>query len=139
MAAWTTADNVLDAWIGDDAPDDNALVATWINKAEREIRFRIPGIQVRIDADEPDLLENAIDVVAAMVIRVFRNPEGIRTANTSTGPFSESRTYGGNDPGGLTMLDGELAKLTAEALSGRAFSISLIPTTSPFYFPPVAP
>ncbi|WP_104128009.1 Gp19/Gp15/Gp42 family protein [Cryobacterium sp. Y57] len=135
--AWTTAQNVINAWIGDDDPTDTALIATWIDKAEREIRFKVPGIQARITAAEVDLLENAIDVVTAMVIRKFNNPQGIRTANTATGPFSESRTFGGDDPGELVMLANELAKLTANASDRRAFGVNLIPTTSPFYVAPV--
>lgn len=136
--AWTTAQNVLDAWIGDDKPNDTALIATWIGKAEREIRFQVPGIQTRITAAEVDLLENVIDVTVAMVIRKFNNPQGIRTANTATGPFSESRTFGGDDPGELVMLANELAKLSLNASNRRAFSVSMIPTTSPFYVAPVA-
>ena len=135
--AWTVAQDVLDAWIGDDKPTDNLLVTKWIDKAEREIRFKVPGIQARITAAEVDLLENVIDVVTAMVIRKFNNPQGIRTANTATGPFSESRTFGGDDPGELVMLANELAKLSLNASGRRAFSVSLIPTTSPFYVAPV--
>ena len=133
MAAWTVAQDVLDAWIGDDEPTDSLLIQKWIDKAEREIRFQASGIQVRITAAEADLLENVVDVVVAMVTRKFRNPEGIRTANTTTGPFSESRTFGGNDPGELLMLPGELAKLSVNASTGqKAFGFSLIPSTSPF-------
>ena len=136
--AWTVAQNVNDAWIGDDEPTDTALISTWIGKAEREIRFQVPEIQARITAAEVDLLENVIDVTVAMVIRKFNNPQGIRTANTATGPFSESRTFGGDDPGELVMLANELAKLSLNASNRRAFSVSMIPTTSPFYVDPVA-
>lgn len=132
MASWTTPDDVLDAWIGEGEPDDEAQLQTWINKAEREIRFRVPTIQPRIDADEPDLLETAKDVVVAMVTRVFRNPEGIRQRNTTTGPFTESATYGGDMPGGLGLTDDELEKLRGQSTKG-AFTISMIPSTSPFY------
>jgi hypothetical protein len=134
--AWTIANNVIDAWIGDDEPTDTILIDTWIGKAERLIRFKIPGIQARITAAEVDLLENVVDVTAAMVIRKFRNPEGIRQSNTTTGPFTESRTYGGNEPGELVLQDDELARLSGSTGGGRAFSISTIPTTSPFYVAP---
>lgn len=138
---WTNANDVLDAWIGDDAPSDPILIGTWIGKAERLIRFHIPAIQARIDANlEPDLLPNVIDVVAAMVGRVFRNPEGIRQANITTGPFTESRTYGGDTPGTLALTAAELALLTGPSTSG-AFTIDMIPATSPFspYYAPVSP
>lgn len=134
MATWTTPTDVLDAWIGEDAPFDDDRIRTWIGKAEREIRFRVPGIQARIDAESPvtDLLDTAVDVVVAMVTRVFRNPEGIRQANTTTGPYTESRTYGGDVPGGLGLTDDELSKLQGVRSRG-AFTVSMIPSTSPFF------
>lgn len=132
MASWTAPADVMNAWIGEGAPDDSTQVQTWIDKAEREIRFRVPTIVGRIEADEPDLIDTAKDVVVAMVTRVFRNPEGIRQRNTTTGPFTESATYGGNIPGGLALSDDELAKLQGIRTHG-AFTISMIPTTSPFY------
>jgi len=132
MAAWTSAGEVLGAWIGDDVPTDSPLIDKWIGKAEREIRFRIPGIQARITAVEVDLLENTVDVVVAMVTRVFRNPDGTRSMSTGEGPFSEQRTFGGDTPGTLALTSDELEKLRGARLSGRAFSIDMIPSTSPF-------
>jgi hypothetical protein len=136
--SWTTPDDVVDAWIGDDAPDDDSQIQKWIDKAEREIRFRIPGLQVRLDLEAAllppvtELLETAKDVVVSMVTRVFRNPEGIRQRNTTTGPFTESATYGGDVPGGLGLTGDELEKLRGQSTKG-AFTISMIPSTSPFY------
>jgi hypothetical protein len=137
MASWTKATDVTDAWIGEGAPDDTAKIESWIGRAEREIKFRVPDIQARIDAEaaetpsRTDLQDMAVDVVVAMVTRVFRNPEGIRQTNTTTGPFTESKTYGGNTPGGLGLSDDEVAKLQGQR--GGAFTISMIPTSSPFY------
>lgn len=130
--AWTTAANVLDVWIGDDKPTDLPLVAKWIDKAEREVRFRIRGIQTRITAAEVDLLENTVDVVVAMVTRVFRNPDGTRSLSTGEGPFSESRTFGGDTPGTLALTSDELEKLRGGLAAGRAHSIDMIPASSPF-------
>ena len=31
--AWATPDDVIDSWIGDDAPDDDLLIAKWIGRA----------------------------------------------------------------------------------------------------------
>ena len=137
MASWTQPSDVTGAWIGGGAPSDNDQIQTWIDKAEREIKYRVPDIQARIDAESPatDLLDTANDVVVAMVTRVFRNPEGIRQTNVTTGPYTASKTYGGNQPGGLALTEDELAKLQSVQSSG-AFTVSMIPATSPFYVAP---
>lgn len=135
---WTSATDVLGAWIGDDAPKDAELVEVWVGKAERLIRRKIPGLLVRIEVEEPDLLDNVKDVVTAMVQRVFRNPEGIRQANTTTGPFTESRTYGGDIPGSLAITADELELLAPIGVKrrGHASTVDMIPDWSPYYLPP---
>ena len=131
--AWTSTGYVLGAWIGDDAPSDTDLLAVWIDRAERLIRFNVPGIQARIDMLEVDLLDNVRDVVTSMVTRKFRNPEGIRSTSVATGPFSESRTFGGDDPGEMLILDSELALISGNTSGGqRAYTVDTIPTSSPF-------
>lgn len=140
MASWTSPTDVTDAWIGEGAPSNTTKIQKWIDKAEREIRYRVPDVQERIDAEaaetpaRTDLIETAKDVVVSMVTRVFRNPEGIRQVNETTGPFTSSRTYGGDVPGGLGITDDEFAKL--QGARGGAFSIDLIPSTSPFFVGP---
>lgn len=135
--AWTTPADVTGAWIGEGAPTDSSKIQKWIDKAEREIRFRVPDVLTRIAAEaaevppRTDLLETAKDVTVAMVTRVFRNPEGIRQTNVTTGPYTASKTYGGDVPGGLGLTDDELAKL--QGARGGAFTIDLIPKSSPFY------
>lgn len=146
--SWTTPEDVKDAWIGPGAPDDDALIQNWLDRAERLIRRQVKDLQDRIDAEaelvppRTDLLETARDVTVAMVIRVFRNPDGIRQTNqtTTTGPYSDTKslTYGGSVPGGLGLTDDELAAL--QGASAGAFTIDLIPSTSPFspnYVPPI--
>lgn len=138
MAAWTEPDDVTGSWIGEGAPSDETKIQTWIDKAEREIKFRVPDIQARIDAEaaeappRTDLLETAKDVVVAMVTRKFDNPRNVRQRNVTTGPYTSSETMGGDIPGDFTPTDGELAKLQAIRASG-AFTISMIPSSSPFY------
>lgn len=139
--SWTSPEDVTDAWIGEGAPSDDGSIQNWIDRAERLIRRHVPDLQERIDGEAElvppttDLLETARDVTVAMVIRVFRNPSGIRQTNTTTttGPFSDttSQTYGGDVPGGLGLTDDELGAL--QGASEGAFSIDLIPSTSPFH------
>jgi hypothetical protein len=136
--SWTIPSDVTNAWIGDGAPTDDGLIQVWIDKAERTIRSQVKDLQARIDAEaestpaKHDLLDNAVDVAVAMVIRVFRNPTGVRQVNDTTGPFTSSITYGGEMPGVLTLTDDEVAKLKGAGARG-AFTVSTIPTTSPFY------
>ena len=132
--AWAAAEDVISAWIGDDAPSDIDRIQTWIGKAEREVRYRVPDISVRLEAETgTDLHETVIDVVVAMVIRKFTNPKGYRQVGNTTGPFSEQATFGGDNPGELYLTDDECARLSgATGRQGQAFAIDLMPTTSPF-------
>lgn len=137
--AWVLAQDVKDSWIGEGAPTDDALLDLWIGRAERLVRRTVPDLQARLDEEAAlippvtDLLETTKDVVVAMVIRLFRNPEGIRSTNITTGPFSENRTYGGNEPGGLYVSDDELAQLQGSLDGQRAYTVDTIPLTSPFH------
>ena len=129
--AWATPDDVINAWVGPDAaPDDTDQVALWIARAERRIRAAVPDIQSRIDADEPDLLENAIDVAVAMVTRVYRNPSGHRSISgqETTGQFSGSNTitFGGNNPGALELLDDERDLLSGSSGDAGAFEVDMM-------------
>lgn len=135
MAVWATAQDVLDAWIGEDAPTDEAKVETWAGKAERLIRRTVPDVVSRVEVGETDLAENLNDVVVAMVTRVFRNPQGVRQVNTTTGPFTENVTFGGDTPGSLVLLADELVLLSPEGESAKASptTVDMIPPTSPFH------
>lgn len=130
--AWATASDVIDSWIGDGAPTDDALVGVWIGRAERHIRRSVTDLQARIDAEaesvppSTELADTARDVVVAMVTRVFRNPEGVRQRQEGTGPFTGTVTYGGDIPGGLGLTDDEMAALRGKP-KGAAFSLDTIP------------
>lgn len=130
--SWTTPDDVLGSWIGDDAPDDALLVQRWIDRAERLIRREFPGIADRLDGGaEPDLADTLVDVVVAMVTRVFRNPSGHRSVSgqETTGQFSGSNTitFGGDNPGALGLLDEERDALRPPDApkGGQAYSVGV--------------
>jgi hypothetical protein len=137
VAEWTYAQDVIDSWIGDDAPTDLELVQVWVNRAERILRRKKAlKLSARIATGEEDLRETVQDVVSNMVQRVFRNPRGTRSTNTATGPFSESETFGGDQPGYLWLTDEEESSLMPEiAGAGGAFTIDLIPEGAMDYFP----
>ena len=131
--SWTTPDDVIASWIGDDVPTDADLIQRWIDRAERLLRREFPDLQDRIDSgDEPDLEATVIDVVVAMATRVFRNPSGHRSVSgqETTGQFSGSNTitFGGNNPGALELLDDERDALRPPdaPATGQAFNVSTI-------------
>lgn len=130
--SWTKPADIQDSWIGEGKPTDDDLLEIWIDRVERLIKSKVPGIADRVTSNEPDLLDTIKDVVCSAVTRVFRNPDGIRQAQTTTGPFTESVTYGGNQPGSLQLLDDEIDRLLPIKVSG-AFTIQTIPTSSPFF------
>ena len=67
---------------------------------------------------------------------MFRNPDGIRQKNTTTGPYSESATFGGDLPGSLYTTDEVLGMLTGSVAKSRAFMIGTMPSTAFVgYFP----
>lgn len=136
--AWTTAEDVLNAWIGDGAPSDPTKVDTWIGMAERLIRREVPDLQARIDTEAAlvppvtDFLDTARDIVIAMVTRVFKNPDGKRSMQSASGPLSESVTFGGDNPGGLFLSDDERRALLGRRTGQRAFMVDMVPSTSPY-------
>lgn len=129
--SWTTPQDVIESWVGPDAPDDLMRIQAWIDRAERLVRRNVKDLQDRIDAEaelvppSKELLNTAKDVVIEMVTEVFRNPEGIRSIQQTTGAFSGSTTFGGDNPGKLTFTNQHSAMLSSIA-PGEAFTIDLI-------------
>lgn len=139
MTSWASPSDVTGAWLADDPPPETGKIQIWIDKAEREIRRKVPDILERIAAEEDedpartDLKDDAVDVVVEMVTRVFLNPrrERSRSENIGTGPLSESVTVtaGGENPGKLYLAPDELEKLQPPVERGGAFEIDLLPST----------
>lgn len=125
---WTEPSDVTQDWIGANIPADETLVGRWVAKAERMLRREFPTLDQRLKSGkEPDLLATVKDVVAAMVTRVFRNPEGIRQMQETDGSFTGSITFSGDQPGGLVLLDSERDALREPGAgkAGQAFSVSM--------------
>jgi hypothetical protein len=122
MATWATFTDVTDRWVGNDVPTDSALVETLLGDAEQVILATYPGLQARIDADTIPV-ERVTMVVVAMVTRLLRNPEWVRTLQETVGAFSQSRTFMGNDSG-LFMTESETAILSPSTRT-KAFEVNL--------------
>lgn len=129
--SWVSPDDVIDSWVGSGVPDDLPKLQIWIDRAERLVRRHVKDLQERIDAEADltpattDLLDTAKDIVIAMVTEVFKNPEGRRSVQQTTGPYSESTTFGGENPGKLAFIS-EYSDLLSGVTPGEAFSFDMI-------------
>jgi hypothetical protein len=122
MANWTSSQDVLDIWAGDNKPEDIELINALINKAEVLVLAEYPKIQDRIDAGTLNE-QLVIYVVCEMVEAVLRNPNGQATFSYTTGPFAESGSYAnGAKDIHLTQKQKELLAPTAQ---GRAYQVDL--------------
>lgn len=139
MGTWVQAADVLDGWIGEDKPrEDEATLDVWIGRAERLVRREYPTLQARLDSGtEPDLQDTIIDVVSAMVTRVFRNPQGLRQTQETTGQFTASMTFAGTNPGGLYLEPEERDALRPPDApkTGQAYSVGLSTATGGIHVP----
>lgn len=127
---WTSVDDVKGRWIGDDVlPATDEQIATLLADAEDSILREFPTIPQRVtDGDLP--LARVKKVAARMVIRVLRNPEGSRTIQSTTGPYSENVTFPGSAPGEVLLTDEDRADLSPSASGGRAFTIDPTPASA---------
>jgi hypothetical protein len=120
---WTTPADIVDRWVGNDTPTDTALLTALIEDAEATILAEYPLIQDRIDGGT--LSAQLVTMVTVrMVNRQLRNPESLSSWQQTTGPFSQSRTFGTNSD--FLMTNDERA-LLAPSGRGKAFSLDLAP------------
>ena len=137
--AWTTPQDVKDRWLLGDFPVLDQQLAVLIGDAEDTVGSEFADIDARILAGTLPVAR-VQKVVARMVIRHIRNPEGIRQVSETTGPFTGSRTYGGAEPGAMYLTDEDRAELSGVKTGQRAFTIDTIPSASPYsplFVPPV--
>lgn len=123
---WAIPDDVRARWLGPDPlTASDTQLQTLIDDAEDTIRSEFPNIQARIDdGDLP--LARVVKVVCRVVLRVVRNPQGLRQVQDGAGPYQVSRTYGGDEPGEIYLSDEDRAELAPARL--RAFSIDTTPS-----------
>lgn len=118
---FATVEDVKSRWLTGAIPATDAQLETLIGDAEDIILGEFPNAETDVPA------ARGARVVARMVLRVLRNPEGVRTVQESTGPFGGSTTFGGDNPGELYLTDDDRRDLGGKRSSGRAFTVSTIP------------
>src|SRR5699024_6186065 len=123
---WATVDDSKDRYIGGDLPASDAEIQVLIDDAEDMIRREVPNIGDLADSGE--IPENRVRrIVAKMVIRGLRNPDGYRSTNLTSGPFSQGYTWAGDNPGELTVTDEDKDDLLAGPGGQRAYSADMLP------------
>lgn len=124
---WATADDVKGRWLTGEIPATDTQLVTLIGDAEDIIVGEFPNIQADIDAGAVPMGRVA-RVVSRMVIRLLRNPEGLRQVQETTGPTAGGYTYGGDHPGELYLTDDDRRDLAGKKAGRRAFTVSTIPS-----------
>ena len=124
---FATVGDVKSRWLTGDVPASDAQITTLIADAEDIILGEFPSLEADVAAGTVPATR-VVRVVARMIHRVLRNPEGIRSVQESTGPFSGSPTYGGDNPGELYLTDDDRRDIGGRKTKGKAFTVSTIPT-----------
>lgn len=127
--AWTQPSDIRDRWIGDlpQGVEDQYLL-TAIEDVEDQFIILVPELVDEFGASIP--LTRVKRVVARVVIRHLRNPDGYRSLSEATGPVTASVTYSGDDPGALAVLSEDIEILQGRAAAKGAWSVSMIPAHS---------
>jgi hypothetical protein len=120
---WTTPADVTDRWLGSELDVTNDQIERLLEDAEDTVLREFPDLPERVDVIPGGVpLVRVQKVVSRMVIRLLRNPEGLRQVQEGAGPYTENRTYGGAQPGELFLTDEDRAEL-GNTRDGRAFTI----------------
>lgn len=105
---------------------ESVVATTLLEDAWALLKRADASIATRLTAETLDL-QLLKQVMAAMVLRVLRNPEQVKSRRETVGPFAVSNDM---DATGLVVTPDELELLAAPAAAGGAFTIStFVPPT----------
>lgn len=122
MGLWAFADDVLERWPGSNPPTNDLLVEVLVGDVEVLIQAKFPDIVERLE-EEPELRRRLVTVISQVVIRLLRNPDGVRSESADDVSF----TYSAN-PEYLTLTSSELALLSVDGRGlQKAFTINPTP------------
>lgn len=129
MSEWATVIDVKDRYIGGDLPASDSEIQVLLDDAEDIVRREVPNVDdLILSEDIPEARMRR--VLANMVIRVLRNPDGYRSTNLTSGPFTQGYTWAGDNPGTLTLTDEDKDDLMPGIGGQRAFSVDMMPDTA---------
>lgn len=124
---YLTPADVISRWTGDDAPDlTDGVLATLTEDALALADYMFPTLSERVVKNEPPL--RVVQMVLSGVIqRAFQTQNnGLTSFSYSSGPFSESGSFGGDhsEKGSIYFTTKEKETLSGKETS-RAFKINL--------------
>lgn len=124
MALWLDVEDVRSRAAGLDLDFEDVAITVFIEDAEDLALQEFPDLKERIVAGTTPL-SRVKRVIANVVVRKLRNPEGIRTFQDSTGPYSGSTTFAGDNPGEIYLTDEDKRALAPPSVAAgrRAFSV----------------
>ena len=123
--ALATTEEVLKRWAGSEKPSaQDETLNELVGDAEALVLHKYPSIEQRIIANKlPARLVKM--VIAGMVQRAFElGQDGVVSYSYSTGPFSESTSYG-TGPRGLYFTDEDIRLLSPDELGRGGFTLNL--------------
>lgn len=123
---FATVQDVKSRWLTGDVPATDAQILTLIGDAEDIILGEFPTIEADVSSGAVPTTR-VVRVVSRMIHRVLRNPEGFRSVQETTGPFSGGTTFGGDNPGELYLTDDDRRDIGGRKSKGKAFTVSTIP------------
>lgn len=110
---WADHNEVLNLWVGPKKPVDvDAQIDTLCGIAESVVKGEFPTLVTRAAAD-PDLANRAMLVVVQMIQALYRNPNGMKYFQRSTGPFLQSGNFGDALLKMMSLTDDQRAMLVA--------------------------
>lgn len=120
---WASVDDVRRRWMGSSWDFTDGQVQALLDDAEDAVRAVVPSVDADIAANVLPA-ERVTRVVCRVVLRVLRNPDGKRSTNVTTGPFSQNETYAGDNPGEVYLTDEDRRDLEgSRARRRRAFTV----------------
>ena len=123
---WSAPDDVRSRWVSDSPLTvDDAALNVLLEDAEDLVLSEFPDISERIPSPIPVLRVKR--VIARVVIRHLKNPDGVRVQMETAGPFSDQRTFSGDSPGALYLTDQDRSDLSPSVAPGKAFQIDMTP------------
>lgn len=131
--SFATPADVLDRWLTPSPPAE-PLIQAWLDDADTLIRWEVPDVDERVgDGRLP--VERLVLVECSMVLRVLRNPSGVKSQSQTTGPFATSTSF--ETAGALVLTDEERNMLVGDAaVDQAAFTIDPTPAAAGGRWPP---